>query len=118
MPDVSVDLQAASRLEGGHLEAFLARVGDGTELSVGGSHSHRSCGSLLRLDNCVVPGWDVLEVGEEREHVLDCSPDRHCVLEGCHDPSSISCWQAAACRQIVDRQDEQIGASVRNQDCP
>jgi CubicO group peptidase (beta-lactamase class C family) len=56
----------------------------------------KSWGSPLRLDNCVVPGRDVLEVAEEREHVVDCSPDRHCVLEGCHDPSSIGSWQAAA----------------------
>jgi hypothetical protein len=27
---------------------------------------------------------------------VDCSPDRHCVLEGCHDPFSIGSWQAAA----------------------
>src|SRR5687768_13123512 len=96
MPDVSVNLQAARGLEGGHLKAFLAPVRDGTELSVGASHTNRSRGSLLRLDNCVVPGRDVLEVGEEREHVLDCSPNRHRVLEGCHDPSSIGSWQAAA----------------------
>src|SRR5215203_1769041 len=40
MPDVPVDLQAASRLEGGHLKALLAPVGDGTDLSVGGPDTH------------------------------------------------------------------------------
>src|SRR5215211_5963849 len=44
--DVPVDLQAAGRLKGGYFEAFLARVGDGTDLLVDGSDTHRSRGSL------------------------------------------------------------------------
>jgi hypothetical protein len=34
----------------------------------------------------MVPLGDVLEVGEERKHVLDRSPDHHGVLEGGHKP--------------------------------
>ena len=75
-PISTVDLEAAGRLENGDLEAFLASVGDGTKLPVGGPDPNRPGRGLLRLRDCVVPGWDVLEVGEEREDVVDGSPDR------------------------------------------
>ena len=57
-PISTVDLQAAGRLENGDLEAFLASVGYGTKLPVGGPDPNRPGRGLLRLRDCVVPGWE------------------------------------------------------------
>jgi hypothetical protein len=49
------------------------------------------------LDDGVVPGGDVLEVGEEPKHLLDRSPDHHGVLEGGHTPLLSDAESLAAC---------------------
>src|SRR5215216_1070879 len=53
-PDISVDLQAGGWLEHGDLEAFLAPVGYGAKLPVGGPDPDRPGRGLPCLQDCVV----------------------------------------------------------------
>jgi hypothetical protein len=68
-------------------------------LLVAGPHADGPLGDLVGLDDGVVPPGDVLEVGEERKHVLDRPPDRHGVLEGGHQPLLLEDAESlSACR--------------------
>jgi hypothetical protein len=65
-PELALDLQVAGRVVGADLKALFASARNRADLLVDRPHADGTLGDLVSLADGVVPGGDVLEVGEDQ----------------------------------------------------